>query len=110
TRTRTGPTAVSGYTTRCSMCPTRTCTRWSNSTPGGCSIFPAEPPVEATAHISRRIEMTEPIEQLPQDDWVDQDLLTRSLAGELLDEEIEAERERIARMDRGETGEDLVMS
>lgn len=54
--------------------------------------------------------MTEPIEQLPQDDWVDQDLLTRSLAGELLDEEIEAERERIARMDRGETGEDLVMS
>lgn len=54
--------------------------------------------------------MTEPIEQIPQDDWVDQDLLTRDLAGELLDEEIEAERDRIARVDRGERGDDLLMS
>ncbi|MFT4125973.1 MAG: hypothetical protein QM662_07045 [Gordonia sp. (in: high G+C Gram-positive bacteria)] len=54
--------------------------------------------------------MEEPIEQIPQDDWVDQDLLTRDLAGSLLDEEIAAERDRIARVDRGEGGDDIVMS
>ncbi|MEE2031320.1 hypothetical protein [Rhodococcus chondri] len=54
--------------------------------------------------------MAEPIEQLPEDDWVDQDLLTRGLAGELLDEEIAAERGRLARLDRGESGEDILMT
>lgn len=54
--------------------------------------------------------MEEPIEQLPYADWVDQDLLTRELAGALLDEEIAAERERLSRLDRGESGDDIVMS
>ena len=54
--------------------------------------------------------MHEPIEQIPRLDWVDQDLLTRELAGSLLDSEIDAERERLARVDRGETGDDIVMS
>ena len=54
--------------------------------------------------------MEEPITQIPEDDWADQDLLTRDLAGSLLDEEIEAERERLARLDRGEGGDDIVMS
>lgn len=54
--------------------------------------------------------MHEPIEQIPRHDWVDQDLLTRDLAGSLLDSEIDAERERLARVDRGETGDDIVMS
>ncbi|UYP19076.1 hypothetical protein OED52_00285 [Rhodococcus sp. Z13] len=54
--------------------------------------------------------MEEPITQIPQDDWVDQDLLTRELAGSLLDQEIEAEQERLARFDRGERGDDIVMS
>ncbi|MDL9938091.1 hypothetical protein QSJ18_15160 [Gordonia sp. ABSL1-1] len=54
--------------------------------------------------------MQEPIEQIPQDDWVDQDLLTRDLASDLLDAEIAAERDRIARVDRGEGGADIVMS
>lgn len=40
--------------------------------------------------------MEEPIEQLPEDDWVDQDLLTRDLAGELLDQEIATEKARLA--------------
>lgn len=39
--------------------------------------------------------MEEHIEQLPEDDWVDQDLLTRELASELLDEEITAETQRL---------------
>ncbi|MDT2005502.1 hypothetical protein FXW78_13500 [Rhodococcus opacus] len=54
--------------------------------------------------------MEEPIEQLPQADWVDQDLLTRDLAGSLLDEEIAAESDRLARLGRGESGDDIVMS
>lgn len=54
--------------------------------------------------------MEEPIEQLPYADWVDQDLLTRELAGNLLDEEIAAERERLSRLERGERGDDIVMS
>ncbi|GAA3719141.1 hypothetical protein [Gordonia hankookensis] len=54
--------------------------------------------------------MDEPIEQRPEDDWVDQDLLTRELAGSLLDEEIAAERDRIDRVDRGVGGDDIVMS
>lgn len=54
--------------------------------------------------------MEEPIEQLPQADWVDQDLLTRELAGSLLDDEIAAERDRIERYDSGVGGEDIVMS
>lgn len=54
--------------------------------------------------------MEEPIEQLPYADWVDQDLLTRELAGNLLDEEIAAERARLARVERGEHGADIVMS
>lgn len=54
--------------------------------------------------------MDEPIEQLPYADWVDQDLLTRDLASSLLDEEIAAERDRLARLDRGERGDDIVMS
>ncbi|NNH70846.1 hypothetical protein HLB23_13395 [Nocardia uniformis] len=54
--------------------------------------------------------MEEPIEQLPYSDWVDQDLLTRELAGDLLDEEIAAERERLARLERGESGDDIVLS
>ncbi|MCK8669833.1 hypothetical protein M1M07_01725 [Rhodococcus sp. HM1] len=54
--------------------------------------------------------MAERIDQLPEDDWVDQDLLTRNLAGELLDEEIAAERDRLARLDRGEGGDDIHMS
>lgn len=54
--------------------------------------------------------MEEPIEQLPQADWVDQDLLTRELAGSLLDDEIAAERDRIARHDSGTGGDDIVMS
>ena len=36
--------------------------------------------------------MEEHIEQIPADDWVDQDLLTRELASELLDEEIAAQQ------------------
>ncbi|AZG45883.1 hypothetical protein [Gordonia insulae] len=43
--------------------------------------------------------MEEHIEQLPEDDWVDQDLLTRELASELLDEEITAETERLGDSD-----------
>ena len=54
--------------------------------------------------------MAELIEQLPEDDWVDQDLLTRDLAGELLDGEIAAERDRLARLDRGEGGDDILMT
>lgn len=54
--------------------------------------------------------MEEHIEQIPQADWVDQDLLTRDLAGSLLDEEIAAERGRIDRLDRGVGGGDIVMS
>lgn len=54
--------------------------------------------------------MDEPIEQLPYADWVDQDLLTRDLASSLLDDEIAAERERLSRLDRGERGDDIVMS
>ncbi|WP_241383493.1 hypothetical protein [Rhodococcus sp. CH91] len=54
--------------------------------------------------------MEEPVTQIPQDDWVDQDLLTRDLAGSLLEREIEAERDRLARVDRGEGGDDIVMS
>jgi hypothetical protein len=54
--------------------------------------------------------MAERIEQLPEDDWVDQDLLTRDLAGELLDEEIAAERDRLARLGRGEGGNDILMT
>ncbi|MBA4024925.1 MAG: hypothetical protein C0482_21420 [Gordonia sp.] len=54
--------------------------------------------------------MEEPIEQIPQADWVDQDLLTRDLAGSLLDDEIAAERDRIARVDRGEGGDDILLS
>lgn len=54
--------------------------------------------------------MPEPIEQVPQDDWVDQDLLTRDLAGELLDEEIAAERDRLARLDRGEGDDDILLT
>jgi len=54
--------------------------------------------------------MAELIEQLPEDDWVDQDLLTRDLAGGLLDEEIAAERDRLARLDRGEAGDDILMT
>ncbi|MFF3573323.1 hypothetical protein [Nocardia jiangxiensis] len=54
--------------------------------------------------------MQEPIEQLPQDDWVDQDLLTKDLARSLLDGEIAAERDRLVRIDRGETPADAIAS
>jgi len=54
--------------------------------------------------------MAEPIEQVPQDDWVDQDLLTRDLAGALLDEEIAAERDRLDRLDSGEGGDDILLT
>lgn len=54
--------------------------------------------------------MTEPVEQFPEDDWVDQDLLTKDLAGDLLDREITAERDRLARLDRGEAGADIIRS
>ncbi|MGC5255651.1 hypothetical protein ACPXCG_04800 [Gordonia sp. DT218] len=47
--------------------------------------------------------MEEHIEQLPEDDWVDQDLLTRELASELLDEEITTETERLG--DSGAEGD-----
>ena len=50
--------------------------------------------------------MDEPIEQIPQPDWVDQDLLTKDLAGSLLDTEIRAEQARIDALDRGETPTD----
>ncbi|WP_024795589.1 hypothetical protein [Tomitella biformata] len=49
--------------------------------------------------------MEEQIEQIPQDDWVDQDLLTRELASELLDAEIAAEKERLATL--GEASDDV---
>lgn len=52
--------------------------------------------------MSQGDDVNESITQLPQDDWVDQDLLTRRLAGSLLDNEIAAERVRIDRYDRGE--------
>ena len=42
--------------------------------------------------------MHELIEQRPEADWVDQDLLTRDLAATLLDEEIAAERDALARL------------
>ncbi|MFD4369454.1 hypothetical protein [Rhodococcus sp. NPDC058521] len=54
--------------------------------------------------------MDELVEQFPVADWVDQDLLTRDLAGSLLSEEIEAERGRLDRLRRGEGGDDIVMS
>jgi hypothetical protein len=54
--------------------------------------------------------MEELIEQIPQADWVDQDLLTKELASSLLDREIDAERERLRRFDHGERGGDLIMS
>lgn len=54
--------------------------------------------------------MDEQIEQLPQADWVDMDLLTKDLAGSLLDREIGTERDRIARQARGEVGDDIIMS
>ena len=52
--------------------------------------------------------MEEPIDQIPEADWVDQDLLTRDLAGTLLDDEIIAERGRLDRLERGE-GEDVIV-
>ncbi|MGW5147458.1 hypothetical protein [Rhodococcus koreensis] len=52
--------------------------------------------------------MTERIEQFPEDDWVDQDLLTKELAGSLLDDEIASERARIAMYDRGEVPADAI--
>lgn len=54
--------------------------------------------------------MDEQIEQLPQADWVDQDLLTKDLAGSLLDGEIAAERNRLDRAASGERGGDIVMT
>ena len=42
--------------------------------------------------------MHELIKQRPEADWVDQDLLTRDLAAALLDEEIAAERDALARL------------
>lgn len=54
--------------------------------------------------------MEEPIEQLPQDDWVDQDLLTKDLARSLLDDEITAERDRLERIDRGDAPADAIAS
>lgn len=54
--------------------------------------------------------MDQPVEQYPEADWVDQDLLTRDLAGSLLSEEIAAERGRIDRLERGEGGDDILMS
>ncbi|MBA4025342.1 MAG: hypothetical protein C0482_23550 [Gordonia sp.] len=39
--------------------------------------------------------MEEHIEQIEAADWVDMDLLTKDLAGSLLDEEIQAEQQRI---------------
>ena len=54
--------------------------------------------------------MDELVEQSPEADWVDQDLLTRELAGSLLAEEIAAERGRIDRLARGVGGDDIVMS
>ncbi|OZF45961.1 hypothetical protein [Rhodococcus sp. 14-2470-1a] len=54
--------------------------------------------------------MDELVEQFPEADWVDQDLLTRDLAGSLLAEEIAAERGRLDRLSRGEGGDDIVMS
>ncbi|MFZ2178441.1 MAG: hypothetical protein WAW17_31320 [Rhodococcus sp. (in: high G+C Gram-positive bacteria)] len=49
-------------------------------------------------------------EQIAEDDWVDQDLLTKDLAGSLLDAEIAAERARLAQLDRGESPVDAVAS
>ena len=54
--------------------------------------------------------MDEQVEQFPEADWVDQDLLTRDLAGSLLAEEIAADRSRLDRLSRGEDGDDIVMS
>ncbi|CAJ1586048.1 hypothetical protein [[Mycobacterium] wendilense] len=48
-----------------------------------------------------RDDMSGPAARLSQDDWVDQDLLTQSLAAALLDDEIAAERDRIQRYDSG---------
>lgn len=48
--------------------------------------------------------MEELIEQLPEDDWVDQDLLTRELASELLSDEITAESRRLAGVDQADDG------
>jgi hypothetical protein len=42
--------------------------------------------------------MHELIKQRPEADWVDQDLLTRDLAAALLDEEIAAQRDALARL------------
>lgn len=41
-------------------------------------------------------EQVEQVEQIKAADWTDMDLLTRDLAGELLDGEIEAEEKRVA--------------
>lgn len=49
-------------------------------------------------------------EPIAEDDWVDQDLLTKDLAGSLLDDEITAERTRLAQLDRGESSVDAVAS
>ena len=42
--------------------------------------------------------MHELINQRPEADWVDQDLLTRDLAATLLDEEIAAQRDALGRL------------
>jgi hypothetical protein len=46
--------------------------------------------------------MHELITQRPEADWVDQDLLTRDLAGALLDKEIAAQRGALGRLAAGD--------
>lgn len=52
--------------------------------------------MSAQASANNNREQVEQIEQIKAADWTDMDLLTRDLAGELLDGEIEAEEKRIA--------------
>lgn len=54
--------------------------------------------------------MSEQVQQFSEDDWVDQDILTKELAGSLLDDEIAAERRRIEQFSRGEEPDDAIAS
>jgi hypothetical protein len=46
----------------------------------------------------------ERVEQIPEDDWTDQDILTRGEAGERLDDEIEAVTGELAALRRDAAG------